>query len=160
MLGVFCFSILYLSCQSKVLFMKYIAYVMGFVLSATSLSAQTVKLKKEVVYVDDVATFSFDKKGMGNELYVYKLNTKEELVSMLVDNNKTESKVDDSKRIVFKSQNTLIANKNFRGRDWDFLIALLIQEKVIDLKGEINIENLKRFTAKYDEKNTNHTMMR
>lgn len=97
---------------------------------------------------------------MGNELYVYKLNTKEELLSMIVDNNKTESKVDDSKEILFTKQKTTIASKNFRSRDYDFLIALLIEEKVIDLKGEINADNLIRFKAKYDERNINHSMMR
>ncbi|MDI1317931.1 hypothetical protein [Flavobacterium sp.] len=130
------------------------------ILTVTSLSAQTVKLKKQIVYIDDAATFSFAKKAMGNELYVYNLNTKEELVNMIVDNNKTESKVDDSKKIVFTKLNTIIQSKNFRGRDWEFMLALLLSEKVFDLKGEINLENLKRFTAKYDDRNINHTMMR
>ena len=95
---------------------------------------------------------------MGNELYVYKLNTKVELVNMTVDNNNTESKVDDSKKIVFTKLNTTIASKNFRSRNYEFLIALLIEEKVIDLKGDINLDNLKRFKAKYDENNINQTM--
>ena len=97
---------------------------------------------------------------MGNELYVYKLNTKEELVNMIVDNYGTESKVDDSKKIVFTRQNTTIASKNFRSRNYEFLIALLLEEKVIDLKSKINTDNLKRFKAKYDDGNINKTMMR
>ncbi|UPT70792.1 MAG: hypothetical protein M0D53_17340 [Flavobacterium sp. JAD_PAG50586_2] len=140
--------------------MKYLICFATFVLSASNLTAQTVKLKKEIVFVNDAPTFSFSKKGMGNELYVYKLNTQEELVSMVVDNNKTESKVDDSKEIIFTKQKTTIASKNFRSRGYEFLIALLIEEKVIDLKGEINADNLIRFKAKYDERNINHTMMR
>ena len=86
--------------------MKYLNYIAVLLLSATALSAQEVKLKKEIIYVGDAPTFSFAKKSMGNELYVYKLNTKEELVNMTVDNNNTESKVDDSKKIVFTKQNT------------------------------------------------------
>lgn len=138
--------------------MKYLNYIAVLLLSATALSAQEVKLKKEIIYVGDAPTFSFAKKSMGNELYVYKLNTKEELVNMTVDNNNTESKVDDSKKIVFTKLNTTIASKNFRSRNYEFLIALLIEEKVIDLKGDINLDNLKRFKEKYDENNVNQTM--
>ena len=138
--------------------MKYLSYIAALFLTATTLSAQEVKLKKDVVYVGDAATFSFARKSMGNELYVYKLNTKEELVNIIVDNNKTESKVDDSKKIVFTKQNITIASKNFRSRNYEFLIALLIEEKVIDLKGDINLDNLKRFKEKYDENNINQTM--
>lgn len=140
--------------------MKYLFYLAVLVLSASNLPAQTVKLKKDIVYVNDALTFSFDKKAMGNELYVYKLDTKEEVFNMIVDNNKTESKVDDSKEIIFAKQKTTIASKNFRSRGYEFLIALLIEEKVIDLKGDINSDNLIRFKAKYDERNINHTMMR
>lgn len=140
--------------------MKNILCLILLILSAATLSAQNVKLKKDVVYIDNVTTFSFDKKAMGNEFYIYKLNSTEEVVNMIVDNNKTESKVDDSKKIIFNKQNTAIQSKNFRGRSWEFLIALLLSEKVIDLKGEINIENLKRFKAKYDDGNINHSMMR
>lgn len=139
--------------------MKYLSYIAALLLT-TTLSAQEVKLKKEVVYVSDVPTFSYTKKAMGNELHVYKLNTTEEFVNMVVDNNNTESKVDDSKKIFFPQQKTIIATKNFRSRDYEFLISLLLEEKVIDLKGEINSDNLIRFKAKYDDSNINHTMMR
>ena len=139
--------------------MKYLNYSAALLFTVI-LSAQEVKLKKEVVYVGDVPTFSYVKKAMGNELHFYKLNTKEEFVYMVVDNNNTESKVDDSKKIVFTNQKTTTASKNFRGRDYNFLIALLIEEKVIDLKGKINSDNLIRFKAKYDDGNINKTMMR
>lgn len=137
--------------------MKYLYYIAALLFTAT-LSAQEVKLKKEVVYLSDAPTFSFVKKAMGNELYVYKLNTKEELFHMLVDNNATEIKADDGKKIVFDKQKTTIQAKNFRTRKWDFLISLLLEEKVIDLKGDINPDNLNRFKAKYDENNINQTM--
>jgi len=139
--------------------MKYLSFIITLLVTFT-ISAQEIKLKKEIVYISDTPTFSYTKKAMGNELYVYKLNTKEEIVTMIVDNNNTESKVDDSKKIVFTQQKTTIENKNFRSRTYEFLISLLLEEKVIDLKGEINNDNLIRFKAKYDEGNVNHTMMR
>lgn len=140
--------------------MKHLTYLVVLFLATTTLTAQEVKLKKEIVYVGESPAFSFEKKAMGNELYIYKLNTKEEVLNMVVDNNKTESKVDDSKKIIFTKQNTTIATKNFRSRNYEFLIALLLEEKVINLQGEINDNNLIRFKAKYDEGNINHTMMR
>ena len=139
--------------------MKYLSCIAALLITL-ALSAQEVKLKKEIVYVGDAPTFSYTKKAMGNQLYVFKLNTKEEVVNIVVDNNNTESKVDDSKKIIFTQQNTIIATKNFRSRDYEFLISLLLEEKVIDGKGEINVDNLKRFKAKYDDSNINHTMMR
>jgi hypothetical protein len=137
--------------------MKYLYYLVVLILTTATLTAQKVKLKKEIVYFNDVRAFSFEKKSMGNELYVYKLETKEELFNFMVDNNKTESKVDDSKRIVFTKQNTTIASKDFQGRNYEFLIALLLEEKVVNLKGEINLDNLIRFKARYDDGNINHT---
>ena len=138
--------------------MKQLIYLTVLLITATTLSAQEIKLKKEIIYLGDTPAFSFAKKAMGNELYVYKLNTKEELFNMIVDNNNTESKVDDSKKIIFAKQKTTIISKNFRSRSYEFLIALLFEEKVINLKGDINADNLKRFKEKYDENNVNQTM--
>jgi hypothetical protein len=140
--------------------MKCIGYIATLLLSVTTLSAQEIKLKKDVVYVDEKPTFSYVKKAMGNELYIYKLNSKEEVFKILSENNATESKVDDSKKIVFTQPEATIQNKNFQSQKWDFLLQLILKEHVIDPNGIINPENLKRFKAKYDEKNTNHTMMR
>jgi hypothetical protein len=137
--------------------MKHLICVGMLLLTAATIYAQEVKLKKEVVYVDGTPTFSYAKKSMGGELYVYKLNTKEEVVSMHTESNGTESNVDDSKKIVFAEQKITIQNKNFRSQNWDFLISSLINEKVIDLNGNINLDNLKHFRAKYDENSINHT---
>ena len=138
--------------------MKQLIYLTALLIAATTLSAQEIKLKKEIIYLGDTPAFSFAKKAMGNELYVYKLNTKKELFNMIVNNNNTESKVDDSKKIIFTHQKTTIISKNFRSQNYEFLIALLFEEKVIDLKGDINADNLKRFKEKYDENNVNQTM--
>jgi hypothetical protein len=137
--------------------MKSLFYFALFLLTMSSIRAQEVKLKKEVVYVDGTAAFNFEKKAMGNELYVYKLNTKEELLNMIVDNNNTESKVDDSKKIVFTKQNTTIKSKGFRGKSYESLLVMLLEAKAINLNGEISTDNLIRFKAKYDDGNINHT---
>ena len=138
--------------------MKYLSYTAALLLTAAALTAQEIKLKEDVIYSGDKPAFNFAKKSFNNELYVYKLNTKEEVLNMIVDNNNTESKVDDGKKIIFSKQNITIQSKTFRNRKWDFLIALLLEEKVIDLKGDINLDNLKRFKAKYDDNDVNKTM--
>ena len=138
--------------------MKYIIYVTTLVFFATKITAQEIKLKDAIVYSGDTPVFSFAKKYMNNELYVYKLNTKEELVHLLIDTNGTEIKQDDGKKLIFDQQKITIQSRNFRNRKWDFLIALLLEEKVIDLKGNINLDNLNRFKAKYDDNDVNKTM--
>jgi hypothetical protein len=138
--------------------MKYIIYVTTLVFFATKITAQEIKLIDAIVYSGDTPAFSFTKKSMNNELYVYKLNTKEELIHLLVDTNGTEIKQDDGKKLIFEKQKISIKSKNFRTRKWDFLIALLLEEKVIDLNGNINLDNLNRFKAKYDDNDVNKTM--
>ena len=69
---------------------KYLIYLTILLFTATSLIAQENKLKDAIVYSVDTPTFSFTKKSMNNELYVYRLNTKEELVHLLIDTNGTE----------------------------------------------------------------------
>ena len=135
---------------------KPLYYLAISLITTATVSAQKVKLKKEIIYANETPAFSFEKKSMGNELYVYKLNTKQELLKMLVDNNKTESKVDDSKKIIFTTQNTTISSKDFRSRDYEFLLELLMEAKVINVNGEINSDNLIRFRQKYDDGNINH----
>jgi hypothetical protein len=137
--------------------MKHLIYLTILLLTVPT-TAQEIKLKDAIVYSGDTAAFSFAKKSMNNELYVYKLNTKEELIHLLVDNNGTEIKQDDGKKLIFEKQKISIKSKNFRTRKWDFLIALLLEEKVIDLKGNINLDNLNRFKAKYDDNDVNKTM--
>jgi len=139
--------------------MRYLFYVLILSLITTKISAQEVTLKKGIIYVDNAPAFSFERKAMGNELYIYKPDTKEELVKMAVDNNGTESKVDDSKKIIFTQQKVTIQSKNFRSQNWEFLLSLLLQEKVFDLKGEINQDNLKRFKSKYDQNDVNHIIL-
>ena len=120
---------------------------------------QEIKFKKEIVFVNNTPTFSYVKKGMGSELQVYNLNTTTAIFSIVVDNNATESKVDDFKKIIFSEQKTVIASKNFRNRDFEFLIDFLLKEKVINLDGKVDTDNLKRFKEKYNENNV-YQMMR
>jgi hypothetical protein len=134
-------------------------FVIALFFFTSFLCAQEIKLKKEIVYFNDSPTFSYIKKGMGNELQVFKLNTSEVIFTIVVDNNSTESQVDDFKQIFFSEQKTTISSKNFRNRNYEFLVDLLFKEKVIDLNGKVDTTNLKRFKEKYNENNV-YQMMR
>lgn len=134
-------------------------FVIALFFFTSFLCAQEIKLKKEIVYFNDSPTFSYIKKGMGNELQVFKLNTSEVIFTIVVDNNSTESQVDDFKQIFFSEQKTTISSKNFRNRNYEFLVDLLFKEKVIDLNGKVDTSNLKRFKEKYND-NSAYQMMR
>lgn len=134
-------------------------FVIALFFFTSFLCAQEIKLKKEIVYFNNSPTFSYIKKGMGNELQVFKLNTSEVIFTIVVDNNSTESQVDDFKQIFFSEQKTSISSKNFRNRNYEFLVDLLFKEKVIDLNGKVDTSNLKRFKEKYND-NSAYQMMR
>ncbi|MEM0542694.1 hypothetical protein WFZ85_08685 [Flavobacterium sp. j3] len=134
-------------------------FVIALFFFTSFLCAQEIKLKKEIVYFNDSPTFSYIKKGMSNELQVFKLNTSEVIFTIVVDNNSTESKVDDFKKIIFSEQKTIISSKNFRNRNFEFLVDLMLKEKVIDLNGKVDTSNLKRFKEKYND-NSAYQMMR
>jgi hypothetical protein len=120
-----------------------------------TLTAQELKLKDNIVLLDDKPVFSFDKKAMNNEFHVYKLNTKEELFVLQHQHVGTDTGAkDDFKKIIFTKQNTVIESKVLQKRNWKFLIQLLLDEKVIDLSGNVDTKNLERFAGKYNEKIT------
>lgn len=135
--------------------MKY-TYLLGLLSIFSSSSAQTVKSKKEVIFIDEKPALSYVKKSMGNEIHIFKINTTEEIFSMFTETNGTESKVDDAKKIVFNTENTVVKSVLFRERNWDAMVLMLLQERVIDVNGLINKDALLKFAAKFDEKNVNH----
>jgi hypothetical protein len=138
--------------------MKNIIYAVALLLSSTiaqTITAQEIKLKDNTVLLGDQAVFSFDKKAMNNEFHLYKLNTQEELVMLQHQHVGADTGAkDDFKKIVFTKQNTIIESKVLQKRNWKFLIQLLLDEKVIDASGTVDLKNLERFVGKYDEKIT------
>ena len=118
-------------------------------------NAQDIKLNDGTVLLNEKAVFSYEKKGMNNQFHFYKLNTKEELVSLIHQHVGTDTGAkDDFKKMVFPMQNTIIESRVLQKRNWKFLIQLLLDEKVLDTSGTIDLRNLERFAGKYDEKIT------
>jgi hypothetical protein len=138
--------------------MKNILYIIALLLSSTvtqTITAQEIKLKDNTVFLGDKAIFSFDKKAMNNEFHLYKLNTQEELVLLQHQHIGADTGAqDDFKKIIFAKQSIVIESKVLQKRNWKFLLQLLLDEKVLDPSGTVDIKNLERFASKYDEKIT------
>jgi hypothetical protein len=62
------------------------------------------------------------------------------------------SAINNYKKLSFPTQKITIQSSMLRTRNWKFIIQLLLDEKVFDSNGVINIPNLERFADKYNEK--------
>ncbi|MGL2966321.1 hypothetical protein [Flavobacterium sp. XGLA_31] len=115
--------------------------------------AQEIKFKDTTILADGTATYSFEKKGMGSQLLVYKLNTQETIVSLeQLHQGFDRGPAGNYVSFVFPGQNVTITSKTLQHNNWKFLVSLLMSEKVIDAKGNVDALNLKRFQQKFDEK--------
>ena len=115
--------------------------------------SQEIDLKKGKVIANNNSVFKFDKRKMGSEISLFQLNTNTEVVFIEINNNNTISYLnDDYIRFVFPKndvtiESTLLINKNFKE-----IIQLLFMNKVVDLDGNINAENLEIFKTKQNNR--------
>ncbi|WP_130735649.1 hypothetical protein [Flavobacterium sp. J27] len=123
----------------------YILLLTTLLLSLTVYS-QDVDFKKGKVLVDKQNVFNYDKRKMGSEISLFKLDTTTEIIYIEINNNNTISYLDDDYvRLVFPKnevsiKSSLLINKNFKE-----IIQLLFMNNVVDYKGNINAENLALF---------------
>lgn len=134
----------------------HLVSVMLLTLCSYNGKAQELKLKDGQVLQGETAIFSYDKKVLNNEFHLYRLNTDKTIVDIkqVHKGGGETSAVNDYKTLLFAKQNILIESKILRTRNWKFIIQLLLDEKVIDSNGMVNIPNLESFAGKYDEKIT------
>ena len=120
------------------------------IFTLNSVHAQKVKLKKDIVYVDGEATFSYAKKTQGTELVIYALNTKDELLTAIFYPGNKEIRDDNYYKIVFTSENkSLEYTRAYWGKS---LIKWLLEQEVLNAESGINSEKIDGFISKYDEK--------
>lgn len=116
--------------------------------------AQEVKFDDDKVIIDKTARFDFNRKSLGAEFSLYKLNTKDEIIYMSLDNNETNQyKDDDFKRLVFLENKITIESSRLKFATWKAIVKLLLEDKVLDLEGNIDTNNLEKFYAKYNSVN-------
>lgn len=123
------------------------------ILFTSVLYSQEIDLKKGKVLANNNSIFQFDKRKMGSEMSLYQLNTNVELIYIEINNNNTISYLDDDYiRMVFPKndvtiESTLLINKNFKE-----LIELLFMNRVVDIDGNINTENLALFKQRQNNR--------
>ncbi len=126
-----------------------------FFLTTLTLVAQDIKLKDNIAYADGTPAYSFEKTGMNGALHLYKLNTKEEILTLEQKHLGFDSgPANNYVSFTFPGQNITLTSKALQHNNWKFLISLLLTEKVLDLRGAVDMKNLQRFQQKYDEKIT------
>ncbi|KIX22364.1 hypothetical protein SY27_00440 [Flavobacterium sp. 316] len=118
-----------------------------------NLYSQEIILKRGKVLADSKSVFNFDKRKLGSEISLFKLDTTIEVIFIEINNNNTISFLnDDYIRIVFPKnevtiESTLLINKNFKE-----IIELLFINKVIDLDGNIDPEHLASFSRSHNNR--------
>lgn len=123
------------------------------ILFTSALYSQEIDLKKGKVLANNNSVFQFDKRKMGSEMSIFQLNSKEELIYIEINNNNTISYLnDDYIRMVFPKndvtiESTLLINKNFKE-----IIELLFMNRVVDIDGTINAENLALFKLRQNNR--------
>ncbi|RSC93440.1 hypothetical protein [Tenacibaculum singaporense] len=121
--------------------------------------SQKIKLKKGKVLVDGKEILNYQKRGLGTELILYSLDSKDEIVNMFQENNGTHSYLDDDyKKMFFTKDEIWVESSRVSTRGWKYMIKLLLENNVLDNEGSINSKNLKKFAKKYDENITNRTV--
>jgi len=131
---------------------NYILLLITLIISITGYS-QDIDLKKGKVLVNHKSVFNFDKRKMGSEISLFKLDTTTEVIYIEINNNNTISYLnDDFVRVVFPKnditiESTLLINKNFKE-----IIQLLFMNNVIDMDGNINAENLELFRQRQNNR--------
>lgn len=128
-------------------------------ISLTQANAQEVKFSKGDVLVDDVKKFEYEKKALGNQFSLYTPGRESEIVFIKFNNNETAKYIeDDFLQITFIKDQKKIETMAFKGRNNKWIIEKLLNDKVLDLQGNIDSEKLEAFYVKYDENITNRTI--
>lgn len=118
----------------------------------TTVNAQKIKLKKGIVYVDEQATFTFERKAAATECSIYSMDKEEEILFIKTDNRGTARYLDDDyKQIVFIKSDKKVESKALSTYSIKNILGRLFKNKVLDLKGNINEDKLKTFITKHHQ---------
>lgn len=122
-----------------------------------SVQAQKVKLKKDIIYVDGEARFSYAKKTHGREFVVYTLNTKDELFTAIFYSGDSENSEGDYYKLVFTNEKK---SMEYTRTYWNkYLITWLIEQDILLVEGTMDPDKIDNFINKYDENITERTMI-
>ncbi|WP_338376476.1 hypothetical protein [uncultured Flavobacterium sp.] len=132
--------------------MKTTFIIILFLSISSCIYAQEIKLKKETIYIDGKAVLSYEKKSYGNELVIYELNTKNELITDVYNPTSNYQKI-----FFIKQKKSM----EMRPKYWNkSLIKWFIEQDILDVNGNLNEEKVDIFIEKFDEKITERTIIK
>jgi hypothetical protein len=134
----------------------FLQFTLVLLVSITSQmsTAQKLELKDGTVYLLDTAIFSYDQKVPNNEFHLFRLNSEKTIVEMKqVHHSAALNSKNEYKTLTFSKQNVTIESVLLSKRNWKYILQLLLDEKVINTKGVVNLSNLAQFAEKYQKKN-------
>jgi hypothetical protein len=130
---------------------KYLFIVAFITCLGNSSKAQKIEVKNGTVQVDDKDFLSYKSANDNYELTIYKLNTKDELIFVLYNDNQTRSyKQDDYYKIIFLGLNLKMETHNYE-LTWKPTIKWFIKNNLFTSNGELNEAGVKIFIEKYNE---------
>jgi hypothetical protein len=132
---------------------------LGYLLILCSISlAQKVDIKKDKILIDDKEVLSCKLDIRAQSFSIYELNTTNELIFVLFDNNGTTGYNDDN----FLKIQFLTLNKSMHGDPFywkERLIKWFLENGVFDKNGQLNPDKIDIFISKYDKEQSNPSIL-
>ena len=127
------------------------------ILATSSLYAQKVKLKKDKILIDGTEVFSYKLNQSKAWLSIYELNTNNELIFIKEATNGTYNYRNDDYTIYkFLGQDIIVEISTYTF--WKSHIKFLLENKVFDVNGNLNITEIELLKTKFDENITERTI--
>lgn len=118
----------------------------------TTVNAQKIKLKKGIVYIDEQATFAFERRAAATECSIYSLDKADEILFIKTDNRGTARYLDDDfKLITFIKSDKKVESKALSTYSIKNILGRLLKGNVLDLKGNIDEDKLQAFITKHHQ---------
>ena len=133
-------------------FKNQLIFILLLAITAT-MSAQKVKLRKGIVYVDGDAFLKYEKKFEDSELLLFPLGKEDETIFLKYDGNGTRGygfTSDDFIQIQFVEQNLKLESGSHAGF-WKQIIKWMIQNKIFHEDGTLDDEKVAKFIDRYHE---------
>ena len=126
---------------------KFILTAFISVFALMNLKAQSIKLSDGKILSDGKEMLSFKKGNSSTEFTIYKLNTTEELVFIMWDDNQTRTtSTDDYYRINFLPLKLKMESSNVKF-NWKKCVEWLFQNGIFSESGELNQEKINNFVS-------------
>ena len=122
-------------------------FISSMLFCGTIVYSQDIKLKKDLILLDNKSVLNYKKTDMASKFQVYKIDSSEEILFI------NQQTIPDGNGLYWKFYFP-IQNKFFYKKiinSFKSEIKLMFEDKVIDEKGNINEDKLDLYINKYNE---------